>query len=316
MLYIFPHEVEDGIISAAEEAAIAAYSKVGFGDEVAADKAAQAAMFEALNSMTISGNIVFGEGDNTESEFLYEGAQVGEKGGLSFDIALDALEGTMMAAKAMPNALSVIAISKKGGLLQVPDIYMEKIAVGPNYPKDIIDIDKSVEENLNALAAYKNIEISEIGVCVLDRPRHSALIAKIREVGARVILISDGDVAGVICTTEPKTNIDIYMGTGGAQEGVFAAAALSCVGGQFQARFVVRSREDKLALERVNINDTDKKYTIEDLVKSDVIFALCGITNCKIVKGVTKKDSGVETNTLVFNSQKRMIRTVRTLRLK
>lgn len=307
-------EVEAGAVSAVEAAAIAAFEFVGHGDELSADQAAIGAMHEVLSSLNISGHIVFGEGDEFEQPLLHDDQLIGT-GGVEYDIALDALEGTTLAAKAMQNALSVIAIAPKGGLLRVPEVYMEKIAIGPNFPQGLIDLDKSPKENILAVAAHKGVEPNRVGVCVLDRPRHANLIAELREAGAKVYLISDGDVAGVIFTTEPTSDIDLYMGTGGAPEGVLAAAALACVGGQFQGRMVVKSDDDKYKLRRAGIEDFNKKYELKDLVSSQVIFAACCVTDGTLAKGVRHRFSGIETNTIFFSSQDKMSRQVCGLRL-
>ncbi|KAF0186193.1 MAG: fructose-1 6-bisphosphatase II [Hyphomonadaceae bacterium] len=307
-------EIEAGAICAVEEAAIGAFAHVGLGDEMQADRAAIAHMHAVLAELAMSGHVVFGEGDEYESALLFDGEKLGQ-GGLECDIALDALEGTTLAAKAMQNALSVIAISPKGGLLRVPDIYMDKIAIGPNFPQGIIDLDKSTKENIEAVANYKGVAPNRIGVCVLDRPRHADLIAELREIGARVYLIPDGDVAGVIFTTEPSADVDLYMGIGGAPEGVLAAAALACVGGQFQGRMVVKSESDKAKLRQSGIEDYAKKYDLQDLISGEVIFAACGVTDGSFVKGVRHYYNGTETHVLLLRSNPKIRRVVNTMRL-
>ena len=243
-----------------EIAAIAAWKLVGRGDEKAADQAAVDAMRTALNDLDIDGEIVIGEGERDEAPMLYIGEKVGRGKGPAIDIALDPLEGTTLTAKAMANALAVMAWAPKGSLLNAPDTYMDKIACGPGYPAGVIDLDKSPADNVKALAEAKDVDPSEITVCVLDRPRHAEIIASVRSVGARVYLITDGDVAGVINTSDPTTGVDLYIGQGGAPEGVLACAALKCVGGQFQGRLVFRNADEKARATRVGITDFDKKY--------------------------------------------------------
>jgi fructose-1,6-bisphosphatase II / sedoheptulose-1,7-bisphosphatase len=307
-------EIEAGAVFAVEEAAIGAFSCVGLGDEMLADQAAISQMHSALSSLRVSGQIVFGEGDEYESAQLFDGEKIGT-GGLECDIALDALEGTTLAAKAMQNALSVIAMTPKGGLLRVPDVYMDKIAIGPNFPQGIVDLDNSVKENIEAVAKYKGVAPNRIGVCVLDRPRHADLIAELREIGARVYLIPDGDVAGVIFTTEPSADVDLYMGIGGAPEGVLAAAALACVGGQFQGRMVIKCEADKNKLRHSGIDDFSKKYQLHDLISGEVVFAACGVTDGSFVNGVRHYFNGVETHSLLLRSNPKIRRIVTTMRL-
>ncbi len=313
---ILPYEIEAGALAAVESAAIAAYEFVGAGDELSADQVAIDAMHNVLNGLQMRGRIAVGEGDEGEAPKLYENELIGEGVGREFDIALDALEGTTLAAKAMQNALSVIAIAPKGALFHAPNIYMEKIAIGPNFPKGIINLDDSPQENVRRVAAHKGVEVSRIGVCVLDRPRHSELIAQLREIGARIYLIPDGDVAGIIFTTEPTADVDLYMGIGGAPEGVLAAAALSCVGGQFEGRLITKSEDDKRSARHFGIDDLSKKYSIEDIVKGEVVFAACGVTNGTLLRGVRYRYKGIETETLLFDSQSRTARKIVTLRSK
>ena len=259
-----------------EIAAIAAWKLVGRGDEKAADQAAVDAMRTALNDLAVDGEIVIGEGERDEAPMLYIGEKVGSGQGPAIDIALDPLEGTTLTAKAMANALAVMAWAPKGTLLNAPDTYMDKIACGPGYPAGVIDLDKSPADNVRALAQAKGVEPSEITVCVLDRPRHAEIIASVRSVGARVYLITDGDVAGVINTSDPTTGVDLYIGQGGAPEGVLACAALKCVGGQFQGRLVFRNADEKARAARVGITDLDKKYDLHEMVRADAIFAATG----------------------------------------
>ncbi len=309
-----PFEIEQGALGAVENAAIAAYEFVGHGDEIKADKAAIKAMHDTLSSMEIKGKIIFGEGDEFESPYLYDGEIIG-CGNIDYDIALDSLEGITLAAKALQNAMSVIAISPSGGLMRVPDIYMEKIAIGAGYPKGIINLDKSPAENVKSIAEFKGTECNNIGVCVLDRPRHANLIAQLREVGARVYLIADGDVAGCIFTTESTCDIDMYMGIGGAPEGVLAAAALKCLDGQLEGRLHIRSKDDANLAKMVGISDLETIYTIDDLVSQPVVFAACGITDGALMRGVHKRNIGFETNSILLNSQTKRVQKTTTLRL-
>jgi fructose-1,6-bisphosphatase II / sedoheptulose-1,7-bisphosphatase len=293
-----------------EAAAIASWTMVGRGDEMAADQAAVDAMRNTLNELNIDGEIVIGEGERDEAPMLYIGEKVG-KGGPAIDIALDPLEGTTLAAKAMPNALAVMAWAPKGTLLNAPDTYMDKIACGPGYPPGVIDLDKTPAENVQALAAAKGVAASEITVCVLDRPRHAEIIASVRSAGARVYLITDGDVAGVINTTDPSTGIDLYVGSGGAPEGVLACAALKCVGGQFQGRLLFRNADERTRAAKWGITELDKKYDLHDIVRADAIFAATGVTWGALLEGVTYKDGFVHTHTLVMNSSTGTVREVR-----
>ena len=294
-----------------EIAAIAAWSLVGRGDEKAADQAAVDAMRTALNDLEIDGEIVIGEGERDEAPMLYIGEKVGKGGKHKIDIALDPLEGTTLTAKAMANALAVMAWAPKGTMLNAPDTYMDKIACGPGYPAGVIDLDKSPADNVRALAAAKGVEPSEITVCVLDRPRHAEIIAGLREVGARVYLITDGDVAGVMNTADPATGVDLYVGSGGAPEGVLACAALKCVGGQFQGRLVFRNADEKARAARVGITNFDKKYDLHEMVRADAIFAATGVTKGALLDGVTLKDGFIHTHTLVMNSATHTVREVR-----
>jgi fructose-1,6-bisphosphatase II / sedoheptulose-1,7-bisphosphatase len=307
-------EIEAGALTAVENAAIAAHKYVGSGDELAADKAAISAMFDTINAMAIDATILFGEGDEFDSPKLYDGQKLGS-GGSAFDIALDALEGTTLAAKAMHDALSVIAIAPKNGLLNAPSLYMEKIAIGKNYPRDIVDLDKSPQENVKNLAQFKGVSTNEIGVCVLDRPRHAKLIADLREVGARVYLIPDGDVAGVIFTNHATSDVDIYMGIGAGPAGVLAAAAQACFGGHFQGRFIIKSEDDKNLARKAGIIDFNTKYYLDDIVKSPVVFAATGITNGTLLRGVHQRNGGFETQSILMNSETNKIQKVKTLRL-
>jgi len=294
-----------------EIAAIAAWKLVGRGDEKAADQAAVDAMRTALNELNVDGEIVIGEGERDEAPMLYIGEKVGKGGKHKIDIALDPLEGTTLTAKAMANALAVMAWAPKGTMLNAPDTYMDKIACGPGYPAGVIDLDKSPSENVRSLAKAKGVKADEITVCVLDRPRHAEIIADLREVGARVYLITDGDVAGVMNTADPSTGVDLYVGSGGAPEGVLACAALKCVGGQFQGRLVFRNADEKARAARVGIKDLDRKYDLHEMVRADAIFAATGVTDGALLDGVKVKDGFVHTHTLVLNSATRTAREVR-----
>lgn len=293
-----------------EIAAIAASTLVGRGDEKAADQAAVDAMRTALNGLAIDGEIVIGEGERDEAPMLYIGEKVG-RGGAAIDIALDPLEGTTLTAKAMANALAVMAWAPKGTLLNAPDTYMDKIACGPGYPPGVIDLDRSPADNVRALAAAKGVAPEAITVCVLDRPRHAEVIASIRSVGARVNLITDGDVAGVIHTSDPATGIDLYLGQGGAPEGVLACAALKCVGGQFQGRLVFRNVDEKQRARRVGITDFDKKYDLHEMVRADAIFAATGVTKGALLDGIRHEGGHIVTHSLVMNSSTGTVREVR-----
>ena len=296
-----------------EQAAVAACALVGRGDEKAADQAAVDAMRNGLNAIAMEGVIVIGEGERDEAPMLYIGEKVGTGKGPRVDIALDPLEGTTLTAKAMPNALAVLAFSPGGGMLHAPDTYMDKIAIGPGYAPGVVDLDRSPAENVAALAKAKGVEPSDITACVLDRPRHAEIIASLRSVGARVHLISDGDVAGVMNTADPATGIDIYIGQGGAPEGVLACAALKSVGGQFQGRLVFRNEDEKARARRLGLKDADfgRKYDLDDLVKGDAIFAATGVTNGALLDGVRFEGGFVHTHSIVMNSASRTVREIR-----
>ncbi|ARS28499.1 class II fructose-bisphosphatase [Sphingomonas sp. KC8] len=285
------------MVRVTEAAAIAASKLVGRGDEKAADAAAVEAMREAFNGLEFDGTVVIGEGERDEAPMLYIGEKVGAAIGTGpkIDIALDPLEGTTITAKAGPNALAVLAIAEEGGLLNAPDVYMDKLAVGPGYPKGIVSLDRTPTENINALAAAKGVQPNEIIACVLDRPRHEKLIAELRTIGCGIVLIPDGDVAGVIAVTNPDTTIDIYMGSGGAPEGVLAAAALRCVGGQFQGRLLFRNDDERARARKWGVTDLDRLYDLEDLVKGDAIFAATGVTDGSLLEGVKRKKGGIMT---------------------
>jgi fructose-1,6-bisphosphatase II / sedoheptulose-1,7-bisphosphatase len=293
-----------------EAAAISSWALAGRGDEKEADRAAVEAMRDTLNTLNISGRIVIGEGERDEAPMLFIGEELG-KGGVKIDIAVDPLEGTTLTAKNMANALAVMAWAPHGTLLNAPDTYMDKIAVGPGLPAGVIDLDKSAADNVKAIAKAKGVEPSEITVCVLDRPRHAEIIASVRSVGARVSLISDGDVAGVINTTDASTGIDLYMGQGGAPEGVLACAALKCVGGQFQGRLVFRNADERARAAKWGIKDLDRKYDLHEIVQSEAIFCATGVTKGALLDGVTISGGYVRTHTLVMHSATQTVREVR-----
>jgi fructose-1,6-bisphosphatase II / sedoheptulose-1,7-bisphosphatase len=303
-----------GAVKVTEAAAVAASRLVGRGDEMAADQVAVDAMRNALNDLEIQGVIVIGEGERDEAPMLYIGEKVGSGKGPRIDIALDPLEGTTLTAKSMANALAVMAWAPAGTLLNAPDTYMDKIGCGPGYPEGVIDLDASPADNVRAMANAKGVEPSEITVCVLDRPRHAEIIASLREVGARVYLITDGDVAGVIHTADPATGIDLYIGQGGAPEGVLACAALKCVGGQFQGRLVFRNADEKARASRMGLKDFDRKYTLNEIVRADAIFAATGVTKGALLDGVKLENGHVVTHSVVMNSSSGTVREVRTRR--
>ena len=297
-----------------ELAAIASYAQIGRGDEKQADQLAVDAMRTALNALDIDGKIVIGEGERDEAPMLYIGEKVGTGQGPVIDIALDPLEGTTLTAKAMANALCVLSMSPGGGMLHAPDTYMDKIAIGPGYKPGTVDLDMTPQDNVRSLASAKGVDPRDITVCVMDRPRHAELIAALREVGARVLLITDGDVAGVIHTAEPETGIDLYLGSGGAPEGVLAASALKCVGGHFQGRLIFRNDDERARAERTGVKDFDRKYDLHELVSKDAIFAATGVTKGAMLDGVVVRDGFVTTHTLVMDSSTRTIQRIRTRR--
>ncbi|SDG40037.1 fructose-1,6-bisphosphatase II / sedoheptulose-1,7-bisphosphatase [Thalassobaculum litoreum DSM 18839] len=292
-----------------EAAALAASRLMGRGDEKMADQAAVDAMRTALNNLEIDGTVVIGEGERDEAPMLFIGEKVG-RGGTKIDIALDPLEGTTITAKGGQNALAVIALASEGGFLNAPDVYMDKIAVGGGLPQGIVDLDNSVAENLNNLAKEKGVEVADIVACILDRPRHADLIAQVRDAGARIMLISDGDVSGVIATSQPTSGVDIYMGSGGAPEGVLAAAALRCIGGQIQGRLLFRNDDEKARAKRWGITDLDKKYDIMGLAGGDVMFAATGVTNGAMLRGVRRYAGGATTHSIIMRSKTGTVRTV------
>ena len=299
------------MVRVTEAAAIAASTLTGRGDEKAADAAAVEAMRAALNELDIDGTVVIGEGERDEAPMLFIGEKVGSGSGPAIDIALDPLEGTTICAKAGPNSLAVLAIAEAGGLLNAPDVYMDKIAVGPGLPFGVIDLDKSPTENIEAIAAAKGVKPNEIIACVLDRPRHEALIAELRALGVGVMLIGDGDVAGVIATADPDTTIDVYMGSGGAPEGVLACAALRCVGGQFKGRLLFRNDDERARARKWGIADLDKQYDLEELAKGDCIFAATGVTDGSLLEGVKRRKGKMTTESVVMRASTGTVRWVK-----
>jgi len=295
------------VVRVAEKAALAAAQLIGRGDERAADQAAVDAMRSALNALEIDGTVVIGEGERDEAPMLYVGEKVGT-GGPQVDIALDPLEGTTITAKGGTNALAVIALARSGGFLNAPDVYMDKIAVGGGLPEGVVDLDRPAGDNIRALAEAKACAPREIGVCILDRPRHAELIAAVREAGARIHLISDGDVAGVITTANADTGIDIYMGVGGAPEGVLAAAALWSIGGQMQGRLVFRNDDERARAAKWGITDLERKYELAHLAAGEVIFAATGVTEGTMLAGVRHFSGGATTQSLVMCSASGTVR--------
>jgi fructose-1,6-bisphosphatase II / sedoheptulose-1,7-bisphosphatase len=290
-----------------EAAALAASKLMGRGDEKMADQAAVDAMRTSLNALSIDGTVVIGEGERDEAPMLYIGEKVGT-GGPKIDIALDPLEGTTITAKGLPNALAVMAMAEDGGFLKAPDVYMDKIAVGGGLPEGIVDLDRTPAENLANLAKAKKIVVADLVVCILDRPRHSELIAKVREAGARIVLIGDGDVSGVIATSTGDSGINIYMGSGGAPEGVLAAAALRCIGGQIQGRLLFRNDDEKARAKKWGITDLNRKYSMAEMAKGDVMFAATGVTNGSMLKGVRRFGNGAETHSIIMRSKTGTVR--------
>jgi fructose-1,6-bisphosphatase II / sedoheptulose-1,7-bisphosphatase len=291
-----------------EAAALSASRLMGRGDEKAADQAAVDAMRMALNGLAIDGTVVIGEGERDEAPMLYIGEKVGTGTGPRIDIALDPLEGTTITAKGGPNALAVIAMAEAGGFLNAPDVYMDKIAVGANLPDGVVDLDEAPGTNLRNLAKAKAAEVSDLVVCILDRPRHAELIAKVREAGARIMLIGDGDVSGVIATSRPGSGVDLYVGSGGAPEGVLAAAALRCIGGQMQGRLIFRNDDERGRATRIGITDFNRKYGLLDLAKGDVMFAATGVTGGTMLQGVRRFSGGALTHSMVMRSKSGTVR--------
>lgn len=300
-----------GLARVSEAAAHASARLIGHGDEKAADQAAVNAMREQLNILDIRGVVVIGEGERDEAPMLYIGEEVGTGEGPAVDIALDPLEGTTLTAKDMPNALTVIAMAPRGTLLHAPDVYMEKLAIGPGFEKDVVSLDMTPSERIHALAKAKGCAAHDITCCILERPRHEELIAEVRATGASIRLITDGDVAGVIHCAEPDvTGIDIYMGSGGAPEGVLAASALKCMGGQMWGKLLFRNDDERGRAKKAGITDLDKVYARDDMVRADVIFAATGVTNGSILHGVKRNPKFIETETILMRSKTGSVRRV------
>ncbi len=299
------------VVRVTEAAALACSSLVGRGDKEAADQAAVDAMRDALNSLSIQGRVVIGEGERDEAPMLYIGEEVGRGNGPKIDIALDPLEGTEITAAGGPNALAVVAMTDEGGFLNAPDVYMQKIAFGPGLNADILDLDAPIGDVLQKLAKEKGGKVSELMVCILNRPRHEEIIRAVREAGARINLIGDGDVSAVIATTDPETGIDLYVGTGGAPEGVLAAAALQCTGGAMLGRLIFRNDDERERADRWGIKDLNKIYKTDDLAKGDnVMFAATGVTDGSMLRGVRRYAGGAKTSSLVMRSKSGTIRRI------
>jgi fructose-1,6-bisphosphatase II / sedoheptulose-1,7-bisphosphatase len=301
------------LVRVTERAAVASALLRGKGNEKAADQAAVDAMRRELNKLSIDGTVVIGEGERDEAPMLFIGERVGNQKGPKVDIAVDPLEGTTLCAKDMPGAITVMAMAEGGTLLAAPDCYMHKIAVGPGYPEGVIDLDASPEDNIHALAKAKGVKPSEINLLMLDRPRHADMIAAVRKVGAGIRLISDGDVAGVIFTTMPEqTGIDMYLGIGAAPEGVLAASALRCVGGQMQSRLILDTPDKVERARRMGVTDPNRKYSLHDMASGDVIVAATGVTDGGLLSGVRfRSDKVIETETVVYRSATGTVRKIR-----
>jgi fructose-1,6-bisphosphatase II / sedoheptulose-1,7-bisphosphatase len=297
------------VVRVTEAAALSASMLMGRGDEKAADQAAVDAMRRALNSLAIEGTVVIGEGERDEAPMLFIGEKVGS-GGPKVDIALDPLEGTTITAKGGHNALAVVAMAAEGGFLNAPDVYMDKIAVGVGLPDGVVDLDAKPEQNLRELAKAKKAEVSDIVACILDRPRHAELIARVRAAGARIMLISDGDVSGVIATSRPDSGVDIYLGSGGAPEGVLAAAALRCIGGQMQGRLLFRNDDERARAKKWGVTDLNRKYGMLDMAKGDVMFAATGVTDGAMLRGVRRSRAGATTHSMVMRSKTGTVRII------
>jgi fructose-1,6-bisphosphatase II / sedoheptulose-1,7-bisphosphatase len=312
-----PHQLLERILSleivrVTERAAVSAARLCGRGDEKAADQAAVDAMRRELNKLPIDGTVVIGEGERDEAPMLFIGETLGSRIGPKVDIAVDPLEGTTLCAKSMPGAIATMAMAEGGSLLNAPDVYMEKIAIGPGYPQGVVDLDAPAEDNIRSLAKAKGVKTSDITALVLDRPRHADVIAGVRKAGAAVRLITDGDVAGIIHTADPaSTGIDIYIGVGGAPEGVLAAAAMRCIGGQIQCRLVLDTEEKRERARKMGITDPRRLYQMQDLVRGDCLFAATGVTDGALLRGVKFKGSAIETETVVMRSVTGTVRWIR-----
>lgn len=296
-----------------EAAALSASRFMGRGDEMAADAAAVDAMSKALNGLDIDGNVVIGEGERDEAPMLFVGENVGTGDGPKLDVALDPLEGTTITAKGGANALAVMALAETGGFLCTPNVYMEKIAVGGGLPDNLVHLKETPKSNLKALAKAKGVEVSDLVVCVLERPRHQELIAKLREAGAHIMQISDGDVGGVIATSRPESGVDMYIGSGGAPEGVLAAAALRCIGGQMQGRLIVRDDVERGRATKVGITEYDRVYDLHDLAGGEVMFAATGVTDGTMLRGVRRFSGGAYTQSIVMRSKTGTVRVIQAM---
>lgn len=297
-----------GLARVTEAAAIASADWVGHGDEKAADQAAVNAMRDQLNKLDIAGVVVIGEGERDEAPMLYIGEEVGSGNGPAVDIALDPLEGTTLTAKDMPNALTVVAMAPRGTLLHAPDVYMDKLAIGPGYAKDVVSLDMTPTERVEALAKAKGVSPKDITLCVLERPRHEAMVDELRATGAAIRLITDGDVAGVIHCAEASTGIDMYMGSGGAPEGVLAASALKCMGGQMWGKLLFRNDDERGRATKAGITDFNRIYARDELVTGDVIFAASGVTDGSIVKGIVREPGSLTIETILMRSKTGSVR--------
>ncbi|WP_194096650.1 class II fructose-bisphosphatase [Marivivens aquimaris] len=298
-----------GLARVSEAAALASAKLIGRGDEKAADQAAVNAMRDQLNKLDIQGVVVIGEGERDEAPMLYIGEEVGAGQGPAVDIALDPLEGTTLTAKDMPNALTVIAMGPRGTMLHAPDVYMEKLAIGTGFKPGTVTLSMNPSERVNALAAAKGCSTEDITVCVLERPRHDEMIRELRSTGAAIRLITDGDVAGVMhCAETEKTGIDMYMGSGGAPEGVLAAAALKCMGGQFYGKLLFRNEDEKGRARKAGITNFDRVYTRDDLVTGDVIFAATGVTDGSLVPGIKREPGYLTATTVLMRSKTGSVR--------
>ena len=302
-------------IKTTEKAAIGAYPFIGKGDKNAADQGSVDKMRSELNTIDMTGEVVVGEGEMDEAPMLYIGEKVGKQNGQNLDIALDPLEGTNFVAKNLPNAFSMLAVSEKGNLFSAPDTYMEKIAIGQNLPKNLLDLDFSVEKNIKLLSEAKKKSVDQITACVLKRPRHNNIIKRLEKINFKIKFISDGDVSGVISVADPQTNIDIYLGIGGGPEGVLAAAALSCMGGQIQTRLVLDNEQKKRAL-KIGIKDIKKKFNIEDMIKGDVMFFASAITNGEIVDGIKDLGNKYEVSTFALHKELKILKKIKNYHLK
>jgi len=301
------------LVRVTERAAVSAARWRGRGNEKQADQAAVDAMRRELNKLPIHGTVVIGEGERDEAPMLFIGEEVGAKrGAVRVDIAVDPLEGTTLCAKDMPGSIATMAMAEGGTLLNAPDVYMDKIAIGPGYPRGVVDLDASPEENILALAKAKGVKPDQITALVLDRPRHAELISRLRKAGAGIRFITDGDVAGVIHTADPaNTGIDMYLGIGGAPEGVLAAAALRCIGGQMQGRLILDTDEKRARAEKMGVTDPRKKYQMEDMAKGDCLFAATGVTDGSMLRGVKFRKDTIETETVVMRSATGTVRWIR-----